>query len=424
VGFDGEPALIAYAWIDKHQLCLLAQWPEAQALSAAAAFSGRLLFGALIILGVALALGVYLARSIAKPVRETSEYLRRFYPSVDGEPLQPTGALEVRQLGESINVTAEGLRARHQAAERRFASALESMPEGFALFDSADRLEVYNQAWLTDFNGPLASQIASGMARADIIKLNFEADRLTDPIAGAEDSIHTQLLGQDRLGHSKPFRLDSNRWIESVSHPVDGGGTIRVLSDITKAKLAEDELRQYAHIVSSVSDLLVFTDASGVIRSANERFLQYHNLELNEVIGRKIALVLGIDQFERITNGRLANVLKGHLVGVAEWIEYPLRGRRWMTVECSPFYGPDETVVGVVTAARDETERRIADDERITLEAQLRQAQKMETIGHLTGGIAHDFNNIPATLLGLRAPHKDSCGARPLGTTATLHGRD
>ena len=65
-----------------------------------------------------------------------------------------------------------------------------------------------------------------------------------------------------------------------------------------------------------------------------------------------------------------------------------------------PIFGPVGKFAGYRGTDRDITERKRLEDERVQVEAQLKQAQKMEAIGTLAGGIAHDFNNILGIIFG------------------------
>src|SRR5205807_5015175 len=85
-------------------------------------------------------------------------------------------------------------------------------------------------------------------------------------------------------------------------------------------------------------------------------------------------------------------------------VEYRVRHAdgewHWIEVRGRCLRSASGTVHRFVGSATDISARKNAEVETQRLEAQLRQAQKLEAMGTLAGGIAHDFNNILGAIVG------------------------
>jgi len=100
------------------------------------------------------------------------------------------------------------------------------------------------------------------------------------------------------------------------------------------------------------------------------------------------------DELVRYFQGVYRQVFETGREGAKEF-EFPTpNGVRSYASRVVPLVEPDGSVEVLLSYARDVTERKQAEQERLALERKMQETQRLESLGLLAGGIAHDFNNL------------------------------
>ncbi len=194
---------------------------------------------------------------------------------------------------------------------------------------------------------------------------------------------------------------------------------LAAIRDITERRRAIEALQsseeQYRAIFNASTDALVLWNPELRRVDINPAYERMYGFTRDEVLGETYPSHLPSEAIEE-----RKELIRRTLAGEPCHAELEsIRkdgGRFHIEVDTIPIrYRGEPHVLSIV---RDITERKRAEEERSRLEAQLRQAQKMEAIGQLTGGIAHDFNNILTSILGyivLGAERQSALGDAKLG---------
>ncbi len=208
----------------------------------------RTLIADLLIVALGVLLTFVILRSIAVP-------LRHLVGAIDGlgagnlsVTIPPAGPDEIGAMAHTLGLFRDSLKERDRLAaeaetqRKTIAAAIATISEGFVLYDSQDRIVLFNEQFRDIYPG-LADIIKAGTTFGQVLEAVISRSLVDLGSQSPQDWIAERKARHEHSGGFAEYRY-GGRYIRISERRIQGGGTVAVYSDITELRQHNVELEE------------------------------------------------------------------------------------------------------------------------------------------------------------------------------------